>query len=341
MRNMPAARMGDMHVCPMVTPGTPPIPHVGGPILKGSTGVLIGGMPAARMGDMAICTGPPDSIIMGCMTVLIGETMAGGGGGGGAGAGSGMGNAAKGALMSASIAGNTQAAQPENHTLDVTFVDKAGLPVGGVAYKMKWPDGKTTGGVLGGKIKRTGVPDGDYDITLRAITGATWDKQEAEVGQSVKMQVETVGFDNGEKAEIQIFVNNASLGDHLLDTITTEIKGNKIEKQWKLEINDKYLELCSEKAGSGRYSQPCFYYEITSGELSVKSSFLYYKDYIEIELKDHNNDPVANEEYELHLPTGEIRKGTLDGNGYKKEENVPPGNCRVVFPGIEQHFDEE
>jgi uncharacterized Zn-binding protein involved in type VI secretion len=47
---MPAARMGDMHVCPMVTPGTPPIPHVGGPVLLGSPMVLIGGMPAARMG---------------------------------------------------------------------------------------------------------------------------------------------------------------------------------------------------------------------------------------------------------------------------------------------------
>jgi uncharacterized Zn-binding protein involved in type VI secretion len=74
---MPAATMGDMHVCPMVTPGTPPIPHVGVPITLGSTGVLIGGKPAARMGDMAVCVGPPSSIILGCMTVLIGE--AGGG----------------------------------------------------------------------------------------------------------------------------------------------------------------------------------------------------------------------------------------------------------------------
>ena len=68
----PAARLGDMHVCPMVTPGTPPVPHVGGTISMGSATVLIGGQPAARMGDMAICVGPPDSIVMGCPTVLIG-----------------------------------------------------------------------------------------------------------------------------------------------------------------------------------------------------------------------------------------------------------------------------
>lgn len=66
----PAARISDMHVCPMVS-GT--VPHVGGPILPaGATTVLIGGMPAARVGDMATCSGPPDTIVAGSSTVLIG-----------------------------------------------------------------------------------------------------------------------------------------------------------------------------------------------------------------------------------------------------------------------------
>lgn len=65
-----AARVGDMHVCPMVT-GT--VPHVGGPVLPpGEPTVLIGGMPAARVGDMCTCTGPPDSIVAGSGTVMIG-----------------------------------------------------------------------------------------------------------------------------------------------------------------------------------------------------------------------------------------------------------------------------
>lgn len=66
---MPAARLGDMHVCPMVTVL---VPHVGGPIAAPcAPTVLIGGMPAARVGDMCICTGPPDVIAMGSFTVLI------------------------------------------------------------------------------------------------------------------------------------------------------------------------------------------------------------------------------------------------------------------------------
>lgn len=112
----PAARIGDMHTCPMVTPGVPPIPHVGGPISKGQPNVLVCMMPQARITDMAVCVGPPDLIVkgsagvlvggmpaarmgdntahggvivMGAPTVLIGES-AGGGGGGGGGAAPGM-----------------------------------------------------------------------------------------------------------------------------------------------------------------------------------------------------------------------------------------------------------
>jgi len=72
----PAARLGDLHTCPMATPGTPPIPHVGGPITIGAPTVLIGGQPAARQGDMCTCVGPPDTIAMGSPTVLIMNMMA-------------------------------------------------------------------------------------------------------------------------------------------------------------------------------------------------------------------------------------------------------------------------
>ena len=108
----PAARLTDLHTCPMVT-GV--VPHVGGPVAApGAPSVLIGGLPAARVTDMATCTGPPDIIMKGsdsvtigglpaarmgdptshggvltsgCSTVLIGD-RAGGGTGSGSGSGS-------------------------------------------------------------------------------------------------------------------------------------------------------------------------------------------------------------------------------------------------------------
>ena len=67
----PAARVGDMHVCPAVAPG--PTPHVGGPILPpGVPTVLIGGQPAATATGTCTCTGPPDTIAKGSGTVMIG-----------------------------------------------------------------------------------------------------------------------------------------------------------------------------------------------------------------------------------------------------------------------------
>jgi uncharacterized Zn-binding protein involved in type VI secretion len=56
---VPAARLGDMATC------------VGPPdsIVKGSGTVLIGGMPAARMGDSTAHGG---TITIGCPSVLIG-----------------------------------------------------------------------------------------------------------------------------------------------------------------------------------------------------------------------------------------------------------------------------
>ncbi len=71
---MPAARMTDMHVCPMVTVL---VPHVGGPILPPCCPtVLTGGLPQARVSDMAVCVGPPDVIVLGSFTVLVGKLPA-------------------------------------------------------------------------------------------------------------------------------------------------------------------------------------------------------------------------------------------------------------------------
>lgn len=68
-----AARITDMHVCPLADPK----PHVGGPILgPGVANVLIGGLPAAVIGDQAVCTGSPDVIVKGSTTVLIGSKPA-------------------------------------------------------------------------------------------------------------------------------------------------------------------------------------------------------------------------------------------------------------------------
>ncbi len=154
----PAARLTDMHVCPMVTPGTPPIPHVGGPITgPGAPSVIIGGLPAARVGDMAVCVGPPDTIAMGsatvitsgmpqariadtcahggkivagCPTVIVGDASSGDGGGGG-----GAGRTASGDMSEFHGFASIAAAEVTRMTQNLIAAARHGTPFCEICYR--------------------------------------------------------------------------------------------------------------------------------------------------------------------------------------------------------------
>jgi uncharacterized Zn-binding protein involved in type VI secretion len=314
---MPASVMGDMHVCPLLNPGTPPPPHVGNVVMATCASVLICKKPAARMGDTVICQGPPDSIVGGCPTVLIGD---GGGGGGGGGGG------AKAASEVKSMAKEVE----ESHYLDAKFVDKGGKPITGVEYTVKSPEGEEAKGPLTGQIKKKGLKEGDYDITLKAITKAEWSKKEAKVGDKVKMTAETAGIESGAKATLEIFIRDANFADHLLNAVESEVSGDKIEAEWELQIDDDLLKDQKDKDGKG-YSSPLFYFKVTADGVNSRSGLLKYKDYIEMELKDEEGNAIGGAGYKLYLPDGSVREGKLDSNGYAKEENIPPGQVKTEY----------
>jgi uncharacterized Zn-binding protein involved in type VI secretion len=332
---MPAARIGDMHVCPMMTPAGPaPIPHVGMPVSLGSTGVLIGGMPAARVGDMAVCAGPPDTIAMGCFTVLIGE--AGGGGGGGGGAGFGMpASAAAHASAATAMFDNIESTTKEEHWVEIKFVDKAGKPVSGVPYKLTDPDKKESEGVLrmDGTIRRDATKEGQAEVILMNVSNAKWSKEKAEVGEKVKLSAETEGFEDGTLAEFQIFKKDNKGADSPVETIKAKVKSDKIEVEWVFEYPVGILEMQSE--GKDTYSSPQFYFEILIKHCKAVSGLMQISDSIEIALKDETGKSLGNEEYIIILSDGKIRNGKLDSNGQKKEEKIPIGPCKVRFLNIE------
>lgn len=355
----PAARVGDMHMCPMLTPGVPPIPHVGGPVTMGFPMVLIGGQPAARMGDMLLCAGPPDSIAMGCPTVLIGD----GGGGGGASGGGAAGNKANvgsaagsamthgGSVASSSTIGSTasacvlgaktsaQMAGPEpqtsavqSHYVDVTFVDQANLPVGGVKYSMKTPENRVTKGLLGGPVKRRGIQQGNYEFGLRGITNARWSTAHAQVGDTVEIVVETVGVDTGTKALLSVYVRDSQYADRLLCRIPSSVNNNKVKESWKFEVDDQFLVICAEKKDHPGYSRPFFFFAALIDDLEQRSGLLFFKDWLEIKLVGKDGKPASGQKYLVRLPNGQILNGVLDGNGHAKIDNVYPSQCQVEFP---------
>lgn len=305
----------------------------------GSFTVLIGGQPAARVGDMCQCSGPPDSIAMGCTTVLIG-TGGGGGGAGMAGAGGKTVEAEKGADAGkskelAEEAGEADEAETEDHYLDVKFVDKGGKPIMGVDYKIKSPDQQTDQGTVFGKVKKTGVKPGDYEIELKAITKAEWSKKQARDGETVKMLVETAGVESGTRASLQIWERNINEADKkIADIDDVEVTNGKIETEWRYVYVDEDEEKEPLQAGRQKYYAPSYYFTVSIDKLLARSPLLEYKDYIELYLKDAEDQPIANARYRVFLSSGEVREGQLDSNGYKKIEKVPPGKWSVQFPDL-------
>ena len=326
---MPAARVGDMHTCPMCNG---PQPHVGGPITLGSTGVLIGGMPAARMGDMATCAGPPDVIVMGCMNVLIGET-APGGAGGGAGAG---GAGAGGAQASAATAqfDNNESTTKEEHWVEFEFVDKAGLPVSGVPYAFKDPDGNVEEGRLrlDGTVRRDALSEGQVEVVLKDVYGAEWGKKEARPDEKVQFSAKVDGFEDGTEATVQVFERDIKGPDDIVEEIETKVQGGKVEGEWAYVYPNDRSGGEKSNSGSAGYSAPQYYFEVRIESCTARSGLLKYQDWVEIELLDSEGKGVSGASYALHLSNGDVRKGTLDRVGKARVENVPPVSHRVQFP---------
>ena len=268
----PAARISDLHVCPMQTPAPAPIPHVGMPVAMSSAPtVLIGGIPAACVGDMCPCTGPPDSIAPpGCPTVLIGSGGGGGAGGGPGGAGKGKaGTAQAGAAGASKELGGEE--EVEDHFLDVKFVDKGGFPIRGVYYKLKGPGIESEQGPLSGRLRKTGIDPGNYEIELKAIVDAKWSTTEAAVGDEVTLSAQTAGIEAGEKARLTIFLKDTNTPSQPVKRIEAEVQGDKVEARWKLEIKQELVPVQEGRAPQAGYSMPKYYFEVEADGCSAVS----------------------------------------------------------------------
>jgi hypothetical protein len=358
-----------MHVCPLPNPGLPPPPHVGGPVSLGAPTVLIGGMPAARMGDMVVCAGPPDTVMMGCPTVLIGEAGSGGGAGGGDGGGSGGGGQGKGGSakqgkgslaralraarvpvtafrfetdtssacsafgMKMSTMGGEPGQEPAaGHWVEFQFVDKAGLPVGGPHFEFEGSDGTKERGVVqsDGLVRREGIPSGNCTVRLFSLADAAWSKEEARTGDTVTLSAKVEGFPDGTAAKMTIKERNLSGADKVVDTLDAKVRGGKVEVDWDYPSADE-SEPASNAGGAAPagFSRPEYFFTVEIEDCTTASGMLFFKDWLEIDLKDGQDQPIADEEYRLVLPSGEVRKGTLDRNGHARIEDVPPGRARI------------
>ena len=175
------------------------------------------------------------------------------------------------------------------------------------------------------------------------VSNMKWSQGEARRGDEVKLTADVKGVRDGTEATVEIYNYNPE-GNH--DSVTefpALVKNKKIELSWEYEYHEDTKEIPTEEERQdyGKHYNPPEYFftvEIEGQKFGEEqeSGLLKFKDWIEIELTDEDGKPVENEKYVLHLPDGQQRQGTLDGNGHAREEDIPPGRVVVKFPNLER-----
>jgi uncharacterized Zn-binding protein involved in type VI secretion/flagellar motor protein MotB len=349
---MPAATMGDMHVCPMVT-GV--VPHVGGPTMLGSMGVFIGKKPAARIGDMGVCVGPPGTVAMGAPNVLIGE----------AGAGSGGGAAAAAAAALAAQVGSPQGIDPiaplpppdpakALHYLNFRFVDAAGLPLPAVPFKLSAPDGQTFEASASpeGEFSQSGFTQGgSYTVELQSFSEAKWSKDAIQVGDSVDFSSKADGFADGTPVIIAFLETVGGGGGRFLEQREVKVQGGQVKGTWKPDLPGTGGSAKSNSEATSEANpdatepepadleplpeRPVYQFMAFAGNAIAVSPALKITQDLEIQLLDEKQDPIGKTGYVVESRTGEVFEGDLNDQGEVTVKGLMPGWHHVRFPDLD------
>jgi len=295
INSVPAAKQNDqivgidVHIVMIPSPGGPiptPLPHPFVGMIDGDTEstVKIMGQPAAVVGSTASAQPPhipqggpfqkapanKSKIMMGSPNVMIGS---------GSGSGSGSGGGGETAVKATSKGGEPK----ESHKLDVRFVDKGGKPIMGLKYDVTDPEGTKSAGTLIGQIKRQGAAEGSHEIALKGITQTKWSKDDVAVNDKVKMMVEMVGIESGTPAVLEIYIKDSGFADRMLRSFETKVEGGKIEEEWSLKVDARFIMLQAQKEEQGGYSGPLFYFRVIVDGIMSRSGILRITDFIELE----------------------------------------------------------
>ena len=102
--------------------------------------------------------------------------------------------------------------------------------------------------------------------------------------------------------------------------------------QWQFQYVDDTDDIPTAEESERGYNPPEYFFKVIIGCAEARSELLQFRDWVEIELKDEDGNPMADQDYVIHLPDGKEKKGKLDGQGRAVERDLPPGRYHVEFP---------
>jgi hypothetical protein len=175
------------------------------------------------------------------------------------------------------------------------------------------------------------------------VTNMKWSAKQARRGDLLTLSADVGGVRDDTEALITIYeYDRDGIHDKIVQ-LPAYITNQRLQVDWEYEYNEDTDEIPTEDElrEYGRSYNPPEYFFVIEIEGSrfgqnQESQLLTFRDWIEVELKNHKDELVANAEYTLKLPDGSQKQGRLDGNGRARIEDVPPGSFRIIFPGLEE-----
>jgi len=164
------------------------------------------------------------------------------------------------------------------------------------------------------------------------VTNLKWSAKEARRGDILTLTADVSGCRDHTDAKVTIFEYDRDNAHDRIVQIPTAVMRNKIEVKWEYEYHEDTDEIPTDeelKKYGKSYNPPEYFFvvEIDGHKFGGKqeSGLLTFKDWIEIKLLSYS----GKEKYVLHLPDGSKREGQFDSEGLLREEDIPPGKCKI------------
>jgi len=163
------------------------------------------------------------------------------------------------------------------------------------------------------------------------LSNLKWDKTTVRRGEILKISADVKNFPTGADALIIIFEFDPGGAHNPVSKFPVIVKNNKIDAIWEFDYKGDVKDIPRHEETESGYKPPKYFFRAQLLDVFKDSDFVEFKDFIRIELKDGEGNPVPNEKYKIHFADGSTREGVLDAEAKGLEEDIPAGELVVIF----------
>jgi len=170
------------------------------------------------------------------------------------------------------------------------------------------------------------------------VSNMAWSAEEARRGDLLVLSADVTGLREGTEVQVTIYEHDADGAHDRITELPGRIAQNRLEVRWLYEYHEDTDEILTQEElnnYSGTYNPPEYFftikYQSTEFGREQESGILTFKDWVEIVGEDPYGRPLRNTDYVLRLADGNERRGTLDEDGFAREEDIPPGSYEIEF----------